>query len=86
LDSRDWALVQRVDARTFYRVDERWIDAAYEKDSETRRIELFSAEYFELIRKHPELAKVFALGERVVVVLNGVAYETVPPAEPSEEP
>lgn len=87
VESRERALVERVDARTFYRVDERWIDAAYEKDSETQKLELFSAEYFELIRKHPELAKVFALGARVVVVLDGVAYETVPPAEePDAEP
>ena len=86
MGGEEMALVKRVDARTFYRVDERWIDAAYEKDSETQKIELFSAEYFELIRKHPELAKVFALGERVVVMLDGVAYETVPAAEPDVEP
>ena len=83
LGGAETALVKRVDARTFYRVDERWIDAAYEKDSETRKVGLFSEEYFELIRQHPELAKVFALGEQVVVVLDGIAYETVPPKEES---
>jgi hypothetical protein len=68
-----------VGSRTFYWVGERWIDANYEDKQKTTKVELFSDEYFELIRKHPDLAKCFALGERVVVMLDGTAYETVPP-------
>lgn len=72
------SLVTNVGTRTFYRVDDRWIDAAYDSKTETKKIELFSEEYFELVRKHPNLGKCFALGERVVVVVGAVAYETVP--------
>ena len=77
----DERAVEYVGQRTFYLVDGKWIDAAYEEDVETIKIELFSEEYFDLVRKHAELAKCFALGERVVVVLGGKAYETVPPSE-----
>jgi Ca-activated chloride channel family protein len=74
-------LVTCVGARTFYRVGERWVDADYNKNIETRRIEAFSEEYFELIRKHPDLAKCLALGERVIVMIGDTAYESVPAAE-----
>jgi Ca-activated chloride channel family protein len=76
-------LVERVGTRTFYRVDDRWVDEAYDKTKDITKVESFSVAYFELIRKHPELAKCFALGERVVVVIDGLVYETVPP--PAEE-
>jgi len=72
------SLVTNVGVRTFYRVEDRWIDAAYDSKAETKKVELFSEEYFELVRKHPDLGKCFALGERVVVVVSAVAYETVP--------
>jgi len=75
------ALVGRIGARTFYRIGERWVDADYDKTIETRKLEAFSEEYFELIRKHPDLAKCFALGERVIVMVSGTAYESVPSTE-----
>jgi Ca-activated chloride channel family protein len=74
-------LATRVGNRTFYHVGERWIDAEYDDKVETKKVEAFSKEYFQLIRTHPELAKCFALGERIVVVVDGTAYETVPSAE-----
>lgn len=76
---RDRELVTRVGTRTFYRVGERWIDADYDDEVSTEKVELFSEAYFELIRKYPELAKCFALGEWVVAVVDGTAYETIPP-------
>ena len=71
--------------RTFYFVDDCWVDAAYEKKVETKKVELFSEEYFRLIRAHADLAKCFALGERVIVVIGGTAYETVPPPPPAND-
>ena len=72
------AMVKRVGSRTFYRVKDRWIDADYDEKVETKKVEVFSEEYFELIRKHKELARCFALGEQVIVVVDVKAYETVP--------
>jgi hypothetical protein len=54
-------------------------NSAYKEDAETHKIELFSEDYFKLVRTHPELAKCFALGERVVVVIDNIAYETIVP-------
>jgi Ca-activated chloride channel family protein len=71
-------LLQHVGTRTFYWLGDRWVDGDFDQDTETKKVELFSEEYFDLVRKHPELAKCFALGERVIVVLNNTAYETVP--------
>ncbi len=79
-DGRD-AMVERVGPRTFYRVGERWVDAGYDGEAATTKVEAFSVEYFELIRRHGELAKCFALGERVVVLVGETTYETVPPPE-----
>ncbi len=76
-ERKESGAVAHVAARTFYRIRETWIDAAYDKTAETRKVEVFSEAYFQLLREHPELGKCFALGERVIVVLNGVAYETV---------
>ena len=75
---RHGAVVKRVGTRTFYRIENRWVDASYDRNTTTRKVEPFSTEYFELLRKHPRLAKCFALGERVVVVIDGVAYESAP--------
>ena len=72
-------LLRHVGTRTFYWLGDKWVDGDFDKDTETKKVELFSEEYFELIRKHPELAKCFALGERVIVVISDTAYETVAP-------
>jgi hypothetical protein len=77
-------LVERVGTRTFYWVNNRWVDASYDGRAESRKVELFSEAYFKLIRDHPELARCFALGERVLVVLVQTVYETVPPAAENE--
>jgi Ca-activated chloride channel family protein len=73
--------VSFVGKRTFYRVDDKWIDSAYDEKVETTKIELFSEEYFELLRKHEDLARCFALGDQVIIVVGDKAYETVPPGE-----
>ena len=70
-------LVERVGTRTFYWIDDRWVDASHAKGTETTKVELFSEAYFNLLRRYSELAGCFALGERVVVVIEGTAYETV---------
>ena len=82
-EKKEGKLIRRVAARTFYRIGEKWIDSTFDAASKTkpREVELFSKAYFDPIRKHPELAKCFALGERVVVVIDKVVYETVPAPE-----
>jgi len=79
-------LIEHVGTRTFYYVDGKWIDGTYDGKKETKKIVAFSPEYFGLVSKHKDLAACLALGQRVIVVIDGVAYETTPPPEPREEP
>ena len=44
----------------------------------TEKITFMSDEYFELLKKHPKAGKYFALGDKVIVVLEGKAFEIVP--------
>jgi hypothetical protein len=44
---------------------------------ETEKVVFLSDEYFALLDENPELGPYFALGDRVIVVLDGIAYEVV---------
>jgi hypothetical protein len=44
----------------------------------TQEVVFLSDEYFALLAATPALAEYFALGEQVIVVLDGVAYQVVP--------
>ena len=63
-------LTRRVKGRTFYVVKGVWVDAGYKASmkAKIRVIEAFSTEYFELLRKHPQLAPFVSFAERVRVV------------------
>lgn len=52
-----------------------WTDTAYTKGTDTVKVQFASDAYFELLGRIPDLAPVFALGERVIVVWEGMAYE-----------
>lgn len=70
--------VERIGDRTFYLIEGTWTDSSRTKEMETKKLTLFSDEYFAFLREHPEIARCFALGDRVIVVVDGTAYETVP--------
>lgn len=73
-----------------------WTDTTYDPaEMRVTRLGFGSAAYFQLLAQHPEWGKYLALGEQVVVVLNGTAYEivatdenvaAVPPAAPDLSP
>ena len=70
--------VRVLGARTFVLSKERWIDTAFDPDTmQTTAIDFLSPEYFDLVAAHPELADAFALGEQVIALSNGEAYEVV---------
>jgi Ca-activated chloride channel family protein len=71
------AAVRQVGDRTFYFDGVRWVVSAYDGKQETKKVAYFSDEYFQLIRRHPALARAFALGDRVIAELDGVFYEVV---------
>jgi Ca-activated chloride channel homolog len=68
--------ISSVGDKTFIRLNDVWNDTAYDPDTmETIKVVFLSDEYFALLDEHPELGPYFALGDRVIVVLDGTAYE-----------
>ena len=54
--------------RTFALQDGVWTDSAYEEGFEVLRIRYLSDAYFDLLDRRPDLARVFAMGEKILVV------------------
>jgi Ca-activated chloride channel family protein len=87
------APVQTVGDKAFVLRDGVWTDTSFDPSKmQTVRLTFGSQEYFDLLAAHPEWGKYFALGARVIVVLDGVACETVegeasasPSGGPSQE-
>lgn len=70
--------IQTVGGKTFLLQDGVWTDTTFLPDTMTTQPVVFlSDEYFTLVADMPELASYFALGERVIVVIDEVAYEVV---------
>lgn len=87
--------IRIVNARTFIYSDGVWMDTAYNPDSmTTTQIPFLSTQYFTLAASDPDLASALALGDRVIVVNQGTAYEIttsttptgVTPTQPALEP
>jgi len=55
-----------------------WIDTTFDPETMTAMPLPFPSDQFlEFLTNHPDAGKYFALGSRVIVVIDGVAYETV---------
>jgi Ca-activated chloride channel family protein len=68
--------VQYVGDKTFILHEGAWTDTTFDPDKMTPvPVSFGSDDYFALIAAHPEWGRYFALGEHVIVVLDGVAYE-----------
>jgi Ca-activated chloride channel homolog len=68
--------VRNVGGKTFYLRDDVWVDAEFKTEARLPEtaLEFGSEAYFALLKREPRLAEFFALGERVVVVLDGRVY------------
>ncbi|MCJ7551028.1 MAG: VWA domain-containing protein, partial [Anaerolineae bacterium] len=77
-------LVRVVGERAFVHHDGGWTDTTFDPTTMTTiKLAFGSDAFFEFLAEHPEAGRFFALGERVIVVIDGVAYETVPAGEAS---
>jgi Ca-activated chloride channel family protein len=71
--------VRVVGSRTFVLSEGKWIDTAFDPDlMKATPVEFLSPQYFALVAAHPELADAFALGEKVIALSEGTAYEVIP--------
>jgi len=72
-------LVRIAGTRTYRLLDGVWIDTSYDPESmDTVKIPFLSEDYFDLADARSDLGAGFALGDRVITVADGVAYEVVP--------
>ena len=72
-------LVKAVEGKTFLkRRDGVWVDKAWDGKAPTTKVEAWSEAYFKLLAKGDKVARYLALGEKLIVVLDGTAYEVVP--------
>jgi hypothetical protein len=71
--------VLNVGNKSFILQGEKYVDTAFDPDTmEPTQVVFFSDEYFELIDTVPELATYFTIGDAVIVVIDGEAYEVIP--------
>ncbi len=71
--------VKVIAGRTFVYSDGKWVDTAFDPDKmKTHPVAFLSEDYFRLLRAYPSLGAAFSLGERVIALANGTAYEIVP--------
>jgi len=68
---------RQVGSHTFYLTNGVWVDSRYTGGTKTVKVKYLSKRYFELLRLDPETARAFSLGERIIVVIRGIAYEVV---------
>lgn len=76
--ARGIAATRTVSNRRFSMVNGVWTDARFTSTLRTIRVRPYSALYFELLRRMPELQDAFALGDRVIVAGRTVAIELAP--------
>ena len=72
--------IKQIGTRTFYLRGGAWIDSTLAEGAKPTIVKTFSKEYFELLKKHPDLGAVLSLDGRILVVVDGQAYQ-VEPAE-----
>jgi Ca-activated chloride channel family protein len=78
-------IVRIAGTHTFRLVEGVWIDTQYDPESmSTRKVPFLSADYFDLASARRDFGAALALGERVIVVIDGRAYEVVPEGEPGD--
>jgi Ca-activated chloride channel family protein len=78
MSESDAQKVKVIGSRTFVLNQGIWVDTRYDpKSMKAAQVAFLSPDYFALTRSQPDLASALALGERVIVVFDGNAYEVV---------
>ena len=69
--------VKNIQGRAFYQADKYWIDSnLQEKGSKkVNRVKFASREYFDLIKKNPDIVELLALGRNIRFEYDDNSYE-----------
>ena len=71
--------VKQLADKTFYLVGGYWQDADFDPAKmQAKEIKFLSDEYFGLLKNKPAAGKYLALGEKVIVVIDGQAWKVIP--------
>lgn len=71
-------VVRVAGSHTYVLSNDTWTDTAYDPASmQTVKVSFLSKDYFALAQAQPDLGAAFALGEKVIALSGGVAYEVV---------
>jgi Ca-activated chloride channel family protein len=82
-ESGDGNAIRVVGNRTFVRQDGVWTETTFNPDTmTTTKVQFASDDYFALLDRYPDLATAFALGDHVIVISHGVAFEVTPEEQP----
>jgi Ca-activated chloride channel family protein len=71
-------ITREVGERTFYFIDEKWMDSSIRGEKPVLTVKAYSAAYFALVAKYPEVGKFLALGDRIVIQITGKTIEISP--------
>lgn len=63
------AAIRHIGDRTFVHDGTRYVDTTWDGKKETRKVKLYSDDYFTLLKQRPELKKFAAIGEPMVIVI-----------------
>jgi len=79
-------LVKIAGSITFKFSDGIWVDTRYDPETmSTQKVPFLSQDYFDLVNASGDIAAGFALGNQVIVVSGGIAYEVVGSEETGSE-
>ncbi len=69
--------------RTYVQQNGIWTDTTFDPSTmTTTKVQFASEDYFALIAMFPELGDAFSLGDKVIAVVNGMAFEVTPDEQP----
>jgi hypothetical protein len=79
--------IQNIGQRAFVQRGTRWEDTRWTTEQQIAlRVQAYSEAYFQLARAFPELNRQLAVGEHLLVLVNGQAVEVGPEGETSLTP
>jgi Ca-activated chloride channel family protein len=69
--------IKYIGDKTFYLMDEGWVDEDFKEEMKVTEIKYLSDQYFKLINKEPEVGKILSLGKKITFVYEGKAYRII---------
>ncbi len=76
--------IRTAGSHTFVFIDNKWIDTAYDPDTmKPQQVAFLSPDYFALAQSRPDVGAALAIGDMLIVVVDGKAYEITAEGSPS---